>query len=154
MNDACRSLPTTSFIVRLMHLVHRIEHAANRCFFEPHGLSMSTGQILMCLFHADGKTPTELTQMLGSKKSNMTQRIAALKKAGLVNLTDPNQGDRRSVRVSLTEQGKTIATAMNEVFSKHIQDLEHDISSEQRQHMIYVLDRMNEKLDSVECLHH
>lgn len=140
-----------NFIVRLVHLAHRLERTADRCFFGPHGLTMSTGRILLCLYHVKQKTPTELTEMIGGKKSNITQRIALLRKAGLVELAESVEGDRRRVMISLTKKGEEIAGKMEEIFKTHIQEFENGMSEEQKLTMNSVLNLIDGKLDSVEC---
>lgn len=147
----CKSPQGMNFIIRLLHLSHRLEHIADRCFFGPHGLTMSTGRILMCLYHVKQKTPTELTEMIGGKKSNITQRIALLKKSGLVELTESTEGDRRKVMISLTEKGEAVAGKMEEIFRTHIQEFEQGISEEQKEIMNSVLNLIEGKIDSLDC---
>lgn len=153
MKLACKHMQGMNFIVRLVHLAHRLERTADRCFFGPHGLTMSTGRILLCLYHVKQKTPTELTEMIGGKKSNITQRIALLRKAGLVELAESVEGDRRRVMISLTQKGEETAKKMEEIFKTHIQEFENGMSEEQKLTMNSVLNLIDGKLDSVECKH-
>lgn len=153
MTIDCAINQENGFIMKLIHLVHRFEHAADTCFFAPHGLSMSTGRILMCLYHGGEQTPTELTHLIGGKKSNMTQRISMLKKAGYVALKEGVSGDRRRVYLELTEKGRHVAEQMDQVFHVHIHQLEDGLTKEQKDAMAAVLDSLNEKLNLLDCHH-
>lgn len=153
MTFDCHSIEGMNFIARLFYLVHRLEQAADRCFFGPHGLTMSTGRILMCLHTLKQDTPTGLAEKIGGKKSNMTQRIAMLKKAGLVKMENDGDRDRRRVFISLTEKGEEVAKKMDEIFQIHIQELEKEMTQEQKETMMTVLKLLNEKIDEFECNH-
>lgn len=153
MNQELNAVKEMSFIIRLLHLSHRIEREADRCFFAPHGLSMASGRILMCLYHTSGKSPTDLTEIIGGKKSNTTQRIALLKKAGFVELKNLELGDRRRVMITLTDKGKETASKMDEIFRTHIHEFEQGISDEQKEVMNSVVNLIHKKLDSIDCLH-
>lgn len=91
--------------------------------------------------------------MIGGKKSNITQRIALLRKAGLVELAESVEGDRRRVMISLTQKGEETAKKMEEIFKTHIQEFENGMSEEQKTTMNSVLNLIDGKLDSVECKH-
>lgn len=149
MTLSCKASKEMGFIIHLIHTVHRIERMADRCFFAPHGLSMSTGQILMCLYHANESSPTELTEAIGGKKSNMTQRIALLKKAGLVELNTAELGDKRRIAITLTDKGKELAQKMEEIFETHIREFENGMTDEQKETVTSVLGHMNKKMDLI-----
>lgn len=150
MNQVSQCMHGSSLTIRLICLSHRLESVADRYFFAPNGLSMTTGRILMCLHHSEGKTPTELTHDMGSKKSNMTQRIASLKKLGLVELKESNQKDRRSVNVVLTEAGEKLAQKIENVFEKHIQELEDVMTGSQKEQLNALLGLLHTTLDTFE----
>jgi DNA-binding MarR family transcriptional regulator len=64
----------------------------------------------------------EILRVFGTKPSTMTSRLERLAKHGWIRRdTDPD--DRRSVRVSLTRRGRTLAGRINEV----VRDLEDRI---------------------------
>lgn len=153
MNGETHCLLNKGFIIRLIHVVHRMEHAAEHCFFAPYGLSMSTGQILMCLYRAGEQTPTSLSAFTGSKKSNMTQRISQLKKAGLISLKEGASSDRRNVVLELTAKGRKIADEMDAILQKNIRELESEFTEEQKENVLQLIDSMNRKLNSIECHH-
>lgn len=151
MNIESKCPMDKGFVIRLIHLVHRMEYAAEHCFFAPFGLSMSTGQILLCLYQGGEQTPTSLSMFTGSKKSNMTQRISQLKKAGLISLKEGASPDRRNVVLELTEKGKAIAAEVDIVLQKNIRELESEFTEEQKEHVLQLIDSMNRNLNSIEC---
>ncbi len=53
-------------------------------------------------------TPTELTRAALLTSGAMTHRIDRLEEAGLVRRVRPEEGDRRSIRIRLTEEGRTL----------------------------------------------
>jgi DNA-binding MarR family transcriptional regulator len=143
-------LDKSSVIIELIILAHRLESLADRYFFAPDGLSMSTGRILLCLYHQNGGTPTELTHMLGGKKSNVTQRIALLKKAGLAELIPSDHGDRRSVKIMLSESGKELAIKLEKIFDANLEELERAVTDTQKEELHTVLNLLTKKLDTFE----
>lgn len=153
MNEDHHCSNGDGLVMRLMHLAHRLNAAAGKYFFAPYGLTLSTGRILMCLHHAECKTPTELTTAIGSKKSNMTQRIALLKKAGLVELRQLTEGDRRSVQISLTEKGKETVIKIERIFEEHVALLENALTVEQRNQTLTTLNLMQKTLNDFEQSH-
>lgn len=136
-------------VIQILMLAHRLEETAERCFFAPHGLSMSTGRILMYLYRTGPRTPTEILQDLEGKKSNITQRIATLEKLKLVARQTPKPGsDRRQTTFNLTPAGKRCATKLDQIFTTGIDALEAHIPPQQWKNVMTVLNTINEKLDS------
>ena len=150
-SDACSH--GSGLTMRLMHLAHRLNSAAGKQFFAPYGLTMSTGRMLIYLHHSDGKTPTELTMMVGSKKSNTTQRISLLKKAGLVELKQSTEGDRRNIRIFITEKGKELALTIEKIFDEHVKLLENVLTKEQKEQTLSVLNLLCQTVDDFERSH-
>ncbi len=144
--DPCKK---PGLVIQLILLAHRLEDTAERCFFAPHGLSMSTGRILMCLYRSDPQTPTEILNELGGKKSNITQRIALLEKMKLVARQTPKpNSDRRHIRFGLTALGKRHAKMLDQIFTINIDALEKHIGPQQWETVMSVLNTIHEKLDA------
>lgn len=77
-----------------------------------HGLQPVQWQALQFLAHANrfSRTPKGLTAWLGQTKGSVSQTIIALEAKGLVGRA-ANQGDRRVVRVELTDAGRSLLAA-------------------------------------------
>jgi DNA-binding MarR family transcriptional regulator len=144
--DPCQN---DSLVMRLIMLAHRLEETAERAFFAPHGLSMSTGRILMYLFHSGPQTPTEILQALGGKKSNITQRIANLEKLNMVARQTPKpHADRRQIRIGLSPAGTRCAKQLDAIFNTNIAALEQSIPKQQHAATLSVFNLIDERLDS------
>lgn len=107
-----RSLPE-----QIILTATRLESFANRYIFEPTGITSPAIKIMGILAKHGEKTPTEIMNLLGSTKSNITQRLNWLeKKKFIVRNYAKNSSDKRQIMVSLTESGylklKSIAKIM------------------------------------------
>ncbi len=92
---------TMELIERLARLVTNEGHA--------HGLKPAQWEALRYLARANrfSRTPGGLTAYLGLTKGTVSQTLMALERAGLIRKT-ANPGDRRSIRLDLTEKGTAL----------------------------------------------
>lgn len=72
------------------------------------GLLSGQPKILECLRESDGRTPKEMGQKCALDKSTITSLLSKMERQGLIR-RETQAADKRSVRIYLTEEGKTKA---------------------------------------------
>lgn len=152
MNDSCSP---KGLIIQLIKLAHRLEDTAERCFFAPHGLTMPAGRILMVLGRLGQASPSVLMKLVECTKSNLSQRLATLEKAGLVLHQKPKQeNDQRHVTIVLTDKGRERANALIKQFDTAIAELEDSIPKQDWDGVLNVLHLLHQKIDQTSSTSH
>lgn len=82
-------------------------------------LGIHPGQeiVLFYLWQQDGRSQSDLAEMAHIQLATVTRMIGRLVKAGLVR-RQPDREDRRVARVWLTEAGKTLQPAVQEIWEQ------------------------------------
>jgi MarR family transcriptional regulator, organic hydroperoxide resistance regulator len=75
--------------------------------FSRHGVHEGQQFILRCLWAQDGLTPGEVARRLGLATPTVTRAATRMEAAGLLR-REPYPGDRRLVRLRLTERGRSL----------------------------------------------
>jgi len=81
--------------------------AANAAAFSRHGVHQGQQFILRLLWAEDGQTPGEIARQLGLATPTVTRAATRMEAAGLLR-REPHPGDRRLVRLLLTERGHSL----------------------------------------------
>lgn len=98
-------------ISRTSDLKHRRVHE----LLDELGLYRGQTPVLRALWAQDGLTQTELTERLKRSPSTVTKTVQRLEKAGFVQRC-PDDSDERISRVFLTDAGRAIRPAVEEVW--------------------------------------
>jgi MarR family transcriptional regulator, organic hydroperoxide resistance regulator len=75
--------------------------------FSRHGVHEGQQFILRVLWTEDGQTPGEIARRLGLATPTVTRAATRMEAAGLLR-REPHPGDRRLVRLLLTERGRSL----------------------------------------------
>lgn len=81
--------------------------AATAAAFSRHGVHQGQQFILRRLWTEDGQTPGEIARRLGLATPTVTRAATRMEAAGLLR-REPHPGDRRLVRLVLTERGRSL----------------------------------------------
>jgi MarR family transcriptional regulator, organic hydroperoxide resistance regulator len=81
--------------------------AATAAAFSRHGVHQGQQFILRQLWAEDGQTPGEIARRLGLATPTVTRAATRMEAAGLLR-REPHPGDRRLVRLVLTERGHSL----------------------------------------------
>jgi DNA-binding MarR family transcriptional regulator len=81
--------------------------AATGAAFSRHGVHEGQQFILRRLWTKDGQTPGEIAKGLGLATPTVTRAATRMEAAGLLR-REPHPGDRRLVRLMLTERGRAL----------------------------------------------
>jgi MarR family transcriptional regulator, organic hydroperoxide resistance regulator len=95
------------------------------------GVSISEGHLLSYLRTYAPCPIVEILRVFGIKPSTMTSILERLAERGLLN-REPDPEDRRSVRITLTREGKNIAGRINRM----VRDLEGRIGTHVGKHEV------------------
>jgi DNA-binding MarR family transcriptional regulator len=80
---------------------------ASATAFARHGVHEGQQYILRCLWQEDGLPPGELAKRLGLATPTVTRAAARMEAAGLIH-REPDERDRRLIRLYLTDRGSTL----------------------------------------------
>jgi MarR family transcriptional regulator, organic hydroperoxide resistance regulator len=102
---------------------------ASATAFARHGVHEGQQYILRCLWEADGLPPGELAKRLGLATPTVTRAAARMEAAGLIH-REPDEHDRRLIRLYLTDRGSTlekvIGQEVDELSERALASLGHD----------------------------
>src|ERR1700751_2187697 len=106
------------------------------------GITQSIGYLLINIDEKEGTTVSQAAALLGLKSTSLSRMLRQMEKSGLI-YRESNEGDKRSVKIYLTDLGKekrhlarVVVKQFNNYLNKHIN--EHD-----KQHLIDLLKKIN-----------
>jgi DNA-binding MarR family transcriptional regulator len=107
------------------------------------GITQSIGYLLINIDEKEGTTVSQAAALLGLKSTSLSRMLNQLEKTGLI-YRESNQGDKRSVKIYLTELGKEkrhlargVVRQFNNYLNKHIN--EHD-----KEYLTEILKKINQ----------
>lgn len=107
------------------------------------GITQSIGYLLINIDEKEGTTVSQAASLLGLKSTSLSRMLNQLEDGGLI-YRESNQGDKRSVKIYLTELGKEkrhlargVVRQFNNYLNKHIN--EHD-----REYLTQILKKINQ----------
>ena len=107
----------------------------------------SQKRILTVLLKTGSITQRELTEWLGIQPGSASEVIAKLENAGLLTRTE-SKADRRTVDVSLTEEGKRQAEEAKAQQTKRYSEMFSALSDEEKRMLLKLLEKVNADWES------
>lgn len=108
-------MPEPKSLDHLLAQVSRLHHERARAQFSALGLHRGQPPLLLALQEHEGRTHTELADVLHVTPATMTRMVQRLECAGFVQ-RQPDQNDQRVSRVFLTEKGRQTAERLQALF--------------------------------------
>jgi len=107
------------------------------------GITQSIGYLLINIDEKEGNTVSEVAALLGLKSTSLSRMLSQLEKMDLI-YRELNKGDKRSVKIFLTESGKEkrhLARGLVRQFNSYLN--EH-ISEKDKDQLINTLKKINQ----------
>src|SRR4051812_18545096 len=107
------------------------------------GITQSIGYLLINIDEEEGTTVSQAAALLGLKSTSLSRMLRQLEKSGLI-YRESNEGDKRSVKIYLTELGKEkrhLARALVKQFNNY---LNANISDNDKDHLVKTLKKINQ----------
>lgn len=107
------------------------------------GITQSIGYVLINIDEKDGTTVSQVAAFLGLKSTSLSRMLSQLEKMDLI-YRQSNVGDKRSVKIYLTDLGKQkrqMARAIVKQFNAYLND---HINDKEKQHLTKALKKINQ----------
>jgi DNA-binding MarR family transcriptional regulator len=107
------------------------------------GITQSIGYLLINIDEQEGTTVSNAAALLGLKSTSLSRMLNQLEKTGLI-YRGSNPGDKRSVKIYLTELGKEkrhLARGVVKQFNNYLND---HINEADKQYLINMLEKINQ----------
>jgi len=106
-------------------------------------ITQSIGYLLINIDDKEGTTVTEVAGLLGLKSTSLSRMLSNLEDMGLI-YRESNQGDKRSVKIQLTDLGKEKRHLARVVVRKFNDYLDAHISDAEKQQLTDTLKKINQ----------
>jgi DNA-binding MarR family transcriptional regulator len=100
-------LPFDRSVGYQIRTTHRLLQRYLQQKIEPHGMTPGMWYFLRALWHEDGLTQRELSEIVGTMEPTTLTAIRSMERSGLVHRVR-NRDDRRKINVYLTPRGKDL----------------------------------------------
>jgi DNA-binding MarR family transcriptional regulator len=132
---------------RIIALISTIREKSHRFIIQElrkrqiRGIVPSHGAILAALYKQDTLPMAELAQIINRDKSTVTTLVEKLVGLGYVKKVQ-SLHDKRVTQVCLTEKGKSLKPALDEISREMLDTLYHGFSDLEREMVVRLLERM------------
>jgi MarR family transcriptional regulator, organic hydroperoxide resistance regulator len=120
---------------------------ANDAAYRRHGVREGQQFILMCLWEQDGQTPGQIAKQLGLATPTVTKAATRMEASGLLK-RQPDQHDRRLVRLHLTERGHELKEILDHEMRKLAERALATLTEDERAALIKALTQIRHNLTS------
>lgn len=107
------------------------------------GITQSIGYLLINIDEKDGTTVSKAASLLGLKSTSLSRMLNQLEEMGLI-YRESNPGDKRSVKIYLTELGKEKRHQARVVVRQFNNYLNDHIKESDKQYLIDLLEKINQ----------
>ncbi|MGN6178757.1 MAG: MarR family winged helix-turn-helix transcriptional regulator [Mucilaginibacter sp.] len=107
------------------------------------GITQSIGYLLINIDEKEGTTVSKAASLLGLKSTSLSRMLSQLESSGLI-YRESNPGDKRSVKIYLTELGKEKRHQARVVVRQFNNYLNEHIKESDRQYLFDLLEKINQ----------
>lgn len=124
-------LPFDHSVGYQVRITHRALQRYLQQHIEPHGVTPGMWYFLRALWHEDGLTQRELSDIVGTMEPTTLTAIRSMEKNGLVTRARSEQ-DRRKIHIHLTPRGFALRDELIPLARKVVDDAVEGFSNEER----------------------
>ena len=125
---------------------HALAHASATAFAR-HGVHEGQQFVLRCLWREDGMSPGEVARALGLATPTVTRATARMEAAGLLR-REPHPGDRRMVRLWLTDRGRALEKVIDAEIAQLTERALAGFTAADRDALVGYLDQIRRNLEA------
>lgn len=114
-----------------------------------HEITVANYQYLLAIFNAKHITTTKLSELLGIKKSSVTQMIHILISKGYVQKIK-NENDKRSFILDLTAKGTKLMESEENIYISFLNNICKSLSTEELNQLDYLLNKMVREVEHLD----
>jgi DNA-binding MarR family transcriptional regulator len=138
--------PEQSVFLLLKQTSKAFREKLNRSFTEAgYDVTGEQWRIIRCLWHKDGQTQQDLSNVVNTEKTGITRIIDSMEKLDLV-VRIPDRIDRRQNLIYLTNKGKRLQEELMQIFTRTSLEIQDGIDPEQLDIFRQVLTRIHNNL--------
>lgn len=131
-------LPFERSVGYQVRMTHRALQRYLQQHIEPHGVTPGMWYFLRALWHEDGLTQRELSDIVGTMEPTTLTAIRAMEKNGLVTRTRSEQ-DRRKINIHLTSRGLALRDELLPLARKVVDHAVEGFSDREREGLMQYL---------------
>jgi len=136
-----------SIIEPIIIIASRLEVIANRYFFGPIEMNISSVKIIGLLWKKETMTPKEIMKLAGGTKSNISQRLNFLEKKGYIETHKNTSDDKRKISIKLTPFGKKKIIEIHKQMEKVGMELKSNFTKKEIQQHFVFFNKLNKIID-------
>ena len=106
------------------------------------GITQSIGYLLINIDEQEGTTVSQAATLLGLKSTSLSRMLRQLEESGLI-YRESNEGDKRSVKIYLTELGREKRHQARGLVKQFNNYLSEHISENDQENLIRILKKIN-----------
>ena len=110
-------------------------------------MTMSIGFVLLNISSKEGTPATKLAPLMGLESRSLTRVLKNMEEKGLI-FKKPDENDKRSVRIYLTDEGKRKKEVSRETVLRFNNVLRNNISEEKIEIFFEVIKEVNETIEN------
>jgi DNA-binding MarR family transcriptional regulator len=134
-----------------LEIMHSVMHAYRSMQYRflrdgPHTITHMDGKVLAYIGHHPGATQSELAAHSGRDKAQLARLIKGLRSQGLLD-AQPNEADRRNLRLFLSAEGQTIRQTLQQQSKNLGAKAVAGLSAEEHQQLLGLLRRVKGNLN-------
>src|SRR6185503_14651053 len=107
------------------------------------GITQSIGYLLINIDEKEGTTVSQAAALLGLKSTSLSRMLRQMEKLGLI-FRESNEGDKRSVKIYLTDLGKEKRHQARWLVKQFNNYLDSHISESDKEYLIKMLKKINQ----------